>query len=91
MYLNKEKIKELMQVKAGGNYHEFARQLRIDVAQLHRVLNTQAKAGPKLLGCFMRYCQDNGLDFKQYIFLEEPLHVCNSSQTTVLDTGTEGK
>ncbi|CEP67105.1 Uncharacterized [Moorella glycerini] len=86
MFLNKIRVKELMQEKANGNYHEFARQLDVDVAQVYRILTKNSKAGPKFLGRFMRFCQDNGLDFRQYIFLEEPLHICNNTK----DTGTEG-
>lgn len=79
MFLKKEKIKEMMRDKAEGNYHEFARQLNLDVAQVHRVLNTNANAGPKFLGQLMRFCQENGLNFQQYIFLDKPLHAENSS------------
>ena len=83
-----------MQEKANGNYHEFARQLGIDVAQVHRVLNRASKAGPKFLGRLMQYCLENNLDFHQYIFLDDPLHGCNRTdeQTTPLDpTGTNGQ
>jgi hypothetical protein len=86
MFLNKEEVKKLMQEKANGNYHEFARQLNIDVAQLHRVLNTKSKAGPKFLGRFMRYCLENDLDFSLYIFLDEPLHACNTRKMANLDS-----
>lgn len=91
MYLDKEKVKTLMREKADNNYHEFARQLGVDVAQVYRVLNKGSKAGPKFLGRLMRYCQNNGLDFKYYIFLDEPLHVCNTeSNTSAQPTGTDG-
>ena len=86
MFLNKEKVRELMQKKAKGNYHEFARQLNLDVAQVHRVLNTTAKAGPKFLGSLMKYCQENGLDFKQFIFLDEPLHECNGGLNRICNS-----
>lgn len=79
MFVNKEKLRGLMKKKADGNYNEFARQLGINVAQLYRVLNTNSKAGPKFLGRLMLYCQVNDLEFKQYIFLEEPLHACNGA------------
>jgi hypothetical protein len=78
MFINKDKVKELMDREANGNYNEFARQLQIDVAQLHRVLNTESKAGPKMLGKLMIYCNDRNLDFNEYIFLEPPLTACNN-------------
>ncbi len=84
MFLNKPKVKELMVIKTkndkypNGNYHEFARKLNVDVAQLHRILNRSInKAGPEFLGKFMKYCQDEGLDFNEYIFLESSLHAGN--------------
>ncbi|SFH22183.1 hypothetical protein SAMN05660649_04318 [Desulfotomaculum arcticum] len=87
MFLNKEKVKKLMSIHAEGNYHEFARQLEVDVAQLHRVLNTKSVAGPKFLGRFMKFCKKNGLDYNEYIFLDKPLHVCSGGKR---HTGTEG-
>lgn len=87
MYLNKQRVRELMRDYADDNYHEFARQLQVDVAQVHRVLNTESKAGPKLLGNLMKYCQSHKLDFNHYIFLEQPLHTCNGCQEP---TGTLG-
>jgi hypothetical protein len=68
LYLEKEKVRELMKNKADGNYNEFSRQLGVDVAHLHRVLNTESKAGPKLLGRLMVFCKENDLDFNNYIF-----------------------
>lgn len=80
MYLNKRKVKTLMEKEAGGNYREFARQLGVDVAQLHRVLNTESKAGPKLLGKLKLYCDNKGFKFDDFIFLNEPLHVSNEDE-----------
>ncbi|NLV16068.1 MAG: XRE family transcriptional regulator [Syntrophomonadaceae bacterium] len=82
MYLNKKKIRTLMVTKADNNYHKFAHQLGVNVAQLHRILNTNSQAGPKFLGRFKSYCDDAHISFEDYIFLEEPL--------TVNNTGTEG-
>jgi hypothetical protein len=70
LFLIKEKVRELMAANANGNYNEFSRQLGVDVAQLHRVLNTDSNAGPKLLGKLMIYCQKNNLDFNSYIFFK---------------------
>lgn len=80
MFLNKAMVKKLMNEKAKGNYHEFARQLDVNVAQLHRVINTSSEAGPKFLGKFKKYCHVKGINFDEYIFLDHPLHVCNGSR-----------
>lgn len=97
MYINKKKLRELMIIKTAnpkyinGNYHRFARQLGIDVAQLHRVINSPLhNAGPKFLSRLVKYCQKEHLDFREYIFLEEPLHICNGIDFRNYDlTGTD--
>jgi hypothetical protein len=77
LFINKEKVRELMNREADGNYTEFSRQLDIEVAQLHRVLNTKSNAGPKMLGKLALYCERNNYDFNDYIFLNKPLTTCN--------------
>lgn len=80
MYVNKEKVKKLMEKKADGNYRKFARMLNLDVAQLYRVINSDSLAGPKFLGKLKKYCDEHNLDFDEYIFLDEPLHVVNEKE-----------
>jgi hypothetical protein len=97
MYVNKKKLRELMILKTGnlkyinGNYHRFAKQLGVDVAQLHRVMNHPAhNAGPKFLSKLVRYCQKEKLDFQEYIFLDQSLHICNGIGIQTFDlTGTD--
>lgn len=80
MYLNKEKISQLMNEKCDGNYNAFSRELGVNVAHLYRFLNTaESEAGPKLLGAVAKYCERRGLDYREYIFLDKPLTVCNDS------------
>ncbi len=79
MFLNKEKIKDLMYSRANNNYHEFARQLGVDVAQIHRILNTDCQAGPKFLGRFKVYCNTMDINFDDYIFLDKALPANNRS------------
>jgi len=86
MYLNKQKLRELMRKKADDNYHEFARQLGADVSQVHRIINTNCQAGPKFLGRFKIYCDKMGIEFYDYIFLHDPLHADNEGN----HTGTDG-
>lgn len=85
MYLNKDKLVELMNEKCKGNYNAFARELEVNVAHLHRFINTkESVAGPKLLGAVARYCEKLGLDYREYIFLDNPLTVCNESSKKVI-------
>lgn len=83
MYLNKVKLREILDKKADGNYHELARKLNVDVAQLHRVLNTKSNPGPKFLGRLMKYCKKNDLNFNDYIILDNPYHTNVSKLTSV--------
>ncbi|ATO38723.1 UNVERIFIED_ORG: hypothetical protein BDK47_110123 [Anoxybacillus amylolyticus] len=79
MYVNKDKVKVLMEERANGRYRKFARMLNLDVAHLYRVLNSKSMAGPKFLGRLKKYCDENGLDFEEYIFLDDPLHAVNDN------------
>ncbi len=74
-------LKSLMIDKAQGNYNEFARQLDVAVAQLHKIINGDSEAGPKFLGKLMTYCTRNNLDFKDYIFLNKPFTVVNREES----------
>ena len=67
MYLNKMKLKSLMDKEADGNYNKFARMLNVDVSQLHKIINSSSNAGPKFLEKLMAYCQQNNLDFFEYL------------------------
>ncbi len=81
MYINKEKVFDLMQKHFQGNYHAFARELSLDVSHLYRTLNEKnRKAGPKFLGALMQFLERNKIDYKEYIFLDTSLTVCNDSK-----------
>ena len=86
MFVNKAKLRELMIKETAnkkhpdGNYNEFARRLRVNVAQLHRTINTDSVAGPVFLGRLKLFRQSRGLNFDDYIFLEQPLHIVNSKE-----------
>lgn len=82
MYLRREKLKELLQTYAAGNYHEFARALGVDVAQLHRVLNSNSEAGARFLGRLLVFCKEHGLDFEDYIVCPPPVTEVNTDQAT---------
>ena len=75
--LRKDRLRELMEQQAGGSYRRFARELNVNPGYLHRFLNSDRRAGPRLLGAVKRYCEERGLKFENYIFLDEPLHAVN--------------
>lgn len=82
MYLNKDKLFDLMNKECEGNYNAFAREIGVNVAHLHRFINNaESVAGPKLLGAVAKYCEKHGLDYRDYIFLDKPLTVCNKTES----------
>lgn len=67
MYLNKEKLIEIFMKYSNGNYHDFARKLGLHVAQVHRVIKKDSQAGPKFLGNLKEFCDNNNLNFNDFI------------------------
>jgi len=70
LYLNKQRMKQLMNKKTGGNYNQFSRMLNVDPGQLHRILNSNSNAGPKFLSKVAAYCFFENIDFNDYVFYE---------------------
>ncbi len=52
-----------------GNYSRFAKDLGVDISQLHRFLTTGVGGGKKILGAIIKFCINKGLDFEDYIEL----------------------
>lgn len=73
MLIKKDKLRELMKIYGKDSYNCFARALGVEVAQLHRILNNDNKAGAKFLGCLMRFCKARGLNFEDYVTVSEEL------------------
>jgi len=67
MHLNKNKLGQLMDSKYGGNYRKFSLVLGVEVSQLHRILNSDSRAGTVFLGRLHKYCINNGLIFEEFI------------------------
>lgn len=67
MELNKDRLWQLLDDVADGKYRQLARILDVQVSQLHKVLNTDSKAGPVFLGQLRKYCKENNLDFDEFV------------------------
>lgn len=76
---NTKKINELVKQKYNGNISAFARSLGLDRAHLTKIINTGTCAGSKFYGAFLNYCEKEGLDFKEYIFLNKSVKKINKS------------
>lgn len=71
MRINKQKFRdEIFDKRFNCNYSKCAQAMNVEPQQLHRFLNhDNSEAGAKLLGGLFVYCEKEGLNFKDYIFL----------------------
>ena len=71
MKINKPKFKkDIFESIFNSNYNKCAKSLGLDTPQLHRFINQErSEAGAKLLGCLFSFCDNNDLEFKDYIIL----------------------
>jgi hypothetical protein len=67
MEVNRQKVRDLMNISCAGNYNRFARELGVDPSHLYRFLKTGVGGGKKILMSVIKYCKVNGLDFEEYI------------------------
>lgn len=71
MKLNVEKVNELIKRKFNNNQTLFAKEISADRTHLNRVLRSNGNgAGAVICGGIIRYCEENNLNYKDYIFLE---------------------
>lgn len=71
MKLNTRKTKQLLKENFNNNQTEMAKTLGIERTHLNKVLNNGGcGAGGILCGAIIKYCENNGLDFREFIFLE---------------------
>lgn len=70
MIPNIESLNELLNEKFDNNQSEMARVLKVERTHLNKVFNNEGKgAGAMICGAIIKYCNDNNLDYKKYIFL----------------------
>ena len=70
MIPNIESLNELLNEKFDNNQSEMARVLKVERTHLNKVFNNEGKgAGAMIYGAIIKYCNDNNLDYKKYIFL----------------------
>lgn len=70
MYLNKENLIDYMNSNYEGNYNKFAKELKVEVAQLHRIMNSESQAGVVFLGRLHAFCKRNNIIFEDFIFFK---------------------
>jgi hypothetical protein len=70
MRINVEAVLQLIQEKFRNNKTWFAETIGLSDAYLNGILNNNKPAdSKKACACIIQYCEQNSLDYKQYIFL----------------------
>lgn len=67
MKVSPDKLKQLMDKQAEGNYNRFARDLHVDPSHLHHFINYGMGGGKKIIFALISYCKDKELNFEDYL------------------------
>lgn len=71
MKVNIENLKELIKNMFNNNKSKFAETIGVSREYVTNVLNQKQEAdSAKLCNAIILFCETNGLDYRQYIFLE---------------------
>ncbi|NNU78336.1 XRE family transcriptional regulator [Clostridium estertheticum] len=79
MESNKFALKNLMDERFNSSYTKLSRAIGVDVAHVYRVLAKNNTPGIKFFNGIIKWCTDNQLDYREYIFLPKPLTVVNKT------------
>lgn len=70
MEVNMGAFNTLLREKFNNNQAEMARMLGISKYQLNMIINSNGKkAGKKVMGAIIKFCDANKYNFRDYIFL----------------------
>ena len=70
MDINKQNVKTLIDEKFNGSMYKAAQTLGVSYSGIFKIMKSDRKAGKKTITSIIKYCQDNGLDYERYIFLQ---------------------
>ncbi len=82
MDLKKSALQQLLEEWFNSSYTKLSRAIGVDVAHVYRVLVKNNTPGLKFFNGLMKWCTDNGLDYREYIFLPKPLTVVSNKTET---------
>lgn len=73
MEINIEELGKLLKERFNNNQTTFAQEMGIDRTHVNKVFKNKGKgAGALFCGAIIKYCNDNNLDYRNYIiFLEQ--------------------
>jgi hypothetical protein len=63
------KIEELLEKHFDGNKAAFAKAIGVERSQISALVNHGGRVGAKFYGGLIAYCDNHGLNFRDYIFL----------------------
>lgn len=64
-------LSELLKTRFDDNQSKMARALNVERTHLNKVFKNNGKgAGAIICGAIIKYCDENNLDYKKYIFLD---------------------
>jgi hypothetical protein len=69
MELNKPAVIKLFNEHFNGNFSKFARALGVDVSYVYRVIEKEKNCGVKFYTSVIRWCQENNMDYREFILL----------------------
>lgn len=71
MKINIVALQELLQERFNGNQTLFAEEIGIERSHVNKVFKNEGQgAGAMFCGAIIKFCNNNGLDYQKYIFLE---------------------
>ncbi len=72
MKIKVDKVKKLIEYKFNNNQTLFAQTLGIERTHVNKVLKNNGKgAGALFCGALIKYCNENGISYEEYIFLND--------------------
>jgi hypothetical protein len=77
MELKKSALQKLLEDWFNSSYTKLSKAIGVDVAHVYRVLVKNNTPGLKFFNGLMKWCTDNQLDYREYIFLPQPLTIGN--------------
>ncbi|WP_298836576.1 hypothetical protein [Clostridium sp.] len=77
MGLNIFALKNLMDERFNGSYTKLSKAIGVDAAHVYRVIAKNNTPGIKFFNGIIKWCTDNQLDYRKYIFLPKPLTTVN--------------
>jgi len=82
MHLKKYALQQLLEQSFDSSYTGLSNAIGIDVAHVYRVIVKNKTPGLKFFNGLMKWCTENELDYREYIFLPIPLTVGNKITQT---------